>query len=139
MNHRVFIARRPLPRTRAIPGSGHAHWVLPLLFLVSGLSGAVQAGQLEPVVVEGRRVTELAPVHAGGQVAAGGGLGLLGNVDLGNAPFSQTSYTSALIEDQQATTLGDVLDNMPSVRRSVPPNNIGEQFKICLLYTSRCV
>lgn len=130
MNHRVFVARRPLPRTRAISGSGHARRVLPLLFLVSGLSGAVQADQLEPVVVEGRRVNDLAPVHAGGQVATGGSLGLLGNVDLSDAPFSQTSYTSALIEDQQAATLGDVLDNLPSVRRSVPPNNIGEQFKI---------
>ncbi|MFT3802604.1 MAG: TonB-dependent siderophore receptor [Burkholderiaceae bacterium] len=68
--------------------------------------------------------------YAGGQVARGGRLGLLGDTDVMNTPFSQTSYTVQLIEDQQAATIGDVLDNAPSVRRSVPSYNIGEQFNV---------
>ena len=57
-----------------------------------------------------------APAYAGGQVAQGGTLGLLGNVSVMNAPFSVQNYTSKLIEDQQARTVGDVLQNDASVR-----------------------
>ena len=54
--------------------------------------------------------------YAGGQVATGGGLGLLGNRGVMNTPFNQTSYTAELIQNQQARTIGDVLANDPSVR-----------------------
>ncbi|MFY2642417.1 TonB-dependent receptor [Achromobacter insuavis] len=128
MQFPVFITRRPRPR--AVHAWGQARLAASCLLILGGLPGGGRAAALEPVVVEGRRVDEPAPAYSGGQVAAGGRLGLLGNVDLLDAPFSLTSYTSTLIEDQQAATLGDVLDNMPAVRRSVPPNNIGEQFRI---------
>ena len=49
-------------------------------------------------------------------MAQGGTLGLLGNVSVMNAPFSVQNYTSKLIEDQQARTVGDVLQNDASVR-----------------------
>ncbi len=58
----------------------------------------------------------LPPAYPGGQVAIGGGLGLLGNRSFMETPFSQTSYTSKTIQDQQARTVGDVLANDPSVR-----------------------
>ncbi len=54
--------------------------------------------------------------YAGGQVARGGRLGLLGNVDMMDAPFNTTSYTQALIQDQQAKSVADVVQNDPSVR-----------------------
>lgn len=54
--------------------------------------------------------------YAGGQVATGGSLGLLGNRGVMNTPFNQTSYTAKLIQDQQARTIRDVLINDPSVR-----------------------
>lgn len=54
--------------------------------------------------------------YAGGQVASGGGLGLLGNRGVMDAPFNQTSYTAELIQNQQARTIRDVLINDPSVR-----------------------
>ncbi|NWE23940.1 TonB-dependent siderophore receptor, partial [Pseudomonas sp. P7548] len=53
----------------------------------------------------------LPPVYAGGQVARGGQLGVLGNQDIMDAPFSMASYTEKLIRDQQAQTVGDVLLN----------------------------
>ena len=54
--------------------------------------------------------------YAGGQVATGGSLGLLGNRGVMNTPFNQTSYTAELIKNQQARTIRDVLANDPSVR-----------------------
>ena len=54
--------------------------------------------------------------YAGGQVASGGSLGLLGNRGVMNTPFNQTSYTAELIQNQQARTIRDVLANDPSVR-----------------------
>ena len=53
---------------------------------------------------------------AGGQVARGGRAGILGNQDIMSAPFSATSYTSELIQNQQAKSVADVLQNDPSVR-----------------------
>jgi len=54
--------------------------------------------------------------YAGGQVARGGRLGLLGNVDIMSAPFNTTNYTHALIQEQQARSVADVVQNDPSVR-----------------------
>jgi iron complex outermembrane receptor protein len=53
---------------------------------------------------------------AGGQVARGGRIGLLGNVDMMDTPFNTTNYTHALIQDQQARSVADVVQNDPSVR-----------------------
>lgn len=71
----------------------------------------------------------LPPEYAGGQVAVGGGLGLLGNVSVMDTPFSQTSYTAKTIQDQQARTVGDVLANNPSVR-SVLGSSAGYGFDV---------
>ena len=68
--------------------------------------------------------------YAGGQVARGGRLGLLGNADVLNAPFNITNYTAQTIEDQQARYLWDVLINDPSVRLSSAQRNINEDFSI---------
>jgi iron complex outermembrane receptor protein len=58
----------------------------------------------------------LPSAYAGGQVARGGRLGMLGNVDIMKTPFNTTNYTLALIQDQQARSVGDVVQNDPSVR-----------------------
>jgi iron complex outermembrane receptor protein len=54
--------------------------------------------------------------YAGGQVARGGRLGLLGNADMMDTPFNTLNFTQALIQDQQARSVADVLQNDPSVR-----------------------
>lgn len=75
---------------------------------------------LQAVTVTARRESpgDLPQAYAGGQVARGGRLGLLGNKDVMDTPFNITSYTSDLIENQQAATLADVMDNDPAVRMS---------------------
>ena len=54
--------------------------------------------------------------YAGGQVARGGRVGLLGSQDLMDTPLTITNYTSKLIQDQQSASLADVLQNDPAVR-----------------------
>jgi iron complex outermembrane receptor protein len=54
--------------------------------------------------------------YAGGQVARGGRVGLLGSQDIMSTPLTITNYTAKLIEDQQAASLADVLQNDPAVR-----------------------
>ena len=82
-------------------------------------SGALQ---LDPIQVQGSPVPAQAmidniqPPYAGGQVATGGQLGLLGNRGVMDTPFNQTSYTAKKAQDQQAKTVQDVLADDPSVR-----------------------
>ncbi|MCW5499585.1 STN domain-containing protein, partial [Pseudomonas aeruginosa] len=55
--------------------------------------------------------------YTGGQVARGARLGMLGNVDVMDAPFSIVSYTTRTIDQQQARSVADLLQaNDPSVR-----------------------
>lgn len=58
----------------------------------------------------------LSEAFAGGQVAEGGKVGILGNQDVMDTPYSYTTYTEQLIEDQQAASVGDILLNDPAVR-----------------------
>ncbi|CAN7339400.1 TonB-dependent receptor [Pseudorhodoferax sp. LjRoot39] len=58
----------------------------------------------------------LSPSYAGGQVARGGRAGILGTRDNMETPFSITSYTNELIQDRQAKSVGEVLQNDPTVR-----------------------
>ncbi len=70
----------------------------------------------------------LTPPFAGGQVARGGRVGILGNQDIMDAPFSSTSYTNELIQDQQAKSVADVLLNDPSVRQARGFGNFQEVY-----------
>jgi iron complex outermembrane receptor protein len=84
------------------------------------LSGVEVHGIAEPITAE----------HAGGQVAKGGRMGVLGNQDLMSVPFSMTSYTATLIKNQQARSLGDVVANDPAVRTGFGFGNYSQTFVI---------
>jgi len=58
----------------------------------------------------------LSKAYAGGQVARGGRLGVLGSVDMMDTPFNTMNFTQQVIQDQQARSVADVLQNDPSVR-----------------------
>ena len=60
--------------------------------------------------------TTLPEVLAGGQVARGARLGMLGNKDVMDTPFSVTSYTAKTLADLQTVTVADALERDPSVR-----------------------
>ncbi len=72
----------------------------------------------------------LAKPYAGNQVARGGRVGLLGNQDLMDTPFSTTAYTSTMIQNQQASSVADVLQNDPTVRSARGFGNFQEMYVI---------
>ena len=64
------------------------------------------------------------------QVRPEGKLGVLGDKQAQDVPFAIKSYNSALILNQQPQTLGQVLENDPSVRTTYGFGNAAEQFVI---------
>lgn len=72
----------------------------------------------------------LPPSYSGWQVARGGQIGLLGNKDFMDTPFNITIYTAKKIEDQQASTIADVVSNDPSVRFTGQTGGILDSFFI---------
>jgi len=72
----------------------------------------------------------LPAAYAGGQVARGGRLGLLGNVDIMDTPFNSTNYTLGIIQDLQARSVADVVANDPAVRSARGFGNYQELYMI---------
>lgn len=72
----------------------------------------------------------LSPAYPGGQVARGGRAGILGTRDAMETPFSITSYTNELIQDRQARSVGDVLQNDPTVQVARGFGNFQESYFI---------
>lgn len=95
---------------------------------------ADQAIELGATAIDAQAIKQtpgaLPEEFAGGQVARGGQMGLLGNQDNMDVPFTMTSYTSKLIENQGAENVGDVLLNDPSVRMSGGFGNQSQAFVI---------
>tara|TARA_R110000782_G_scaffold34395_5_gene82191 strand:+ start:2038 stop:4563 length:2526 start_codon:yes stop_codon:yes gene_type:complete len=91
---------------------------------------------LGTVSVEGRaqphqsQIGNLPPEYAGGQVARGGSVGVLGNKDMMDTPFTQNSYTSKLIQNQQNRDISDTVRNDPSIGISTPAHYGGSSFSI---------
>lgn len=95
----------------------------------------VAAGEttvLPAVTVAGAGVSPsaLPAEFAGGQVARGARLGLLGNRDVMDTPFNVTSYTSELLANRQAVTLADALTVEPSVRFTGQIGGVTDSFYI---------
>lgn len=70
----------------------------------------------------------LPPAYAGGQLARGGRLGVLGNVDAMDAPFHLTAFTAQAIADRQATTVAEMVGTDPSVRSTAPNGDVADAF-----------
>lgn len=68
--------------------------------------------------------------YAGGQIARGGRVGLLGDRDVMDTPFSTTNYTAEFIENQQARSVIDVLANDPSVVLGWPSDSYVDQYNV---------
>lgn len=108
-------------RLEAVPGTNGGY---RLRRVAPGVS------TLPAVTVSGVAATDLEPAYAGGQVARGGSLGLLGTQNAMDVPFSTTNYTSELLENQQVRTLADVVVNDASVRMSTGGTGFDDTFQI---------
>ncbi len=96
----------------------------------SATDTAGQAIQLPETVATGRAADDPVRPYAGGQAARGGRIGLLGNQDTMDTPFSVSTYTAKRMEDQQATTLADVLNKDASVRFTGQTGGVTDSFYI---------
>jgi iron complex outermembrane receptor protein len=87
---------------------------------------------LDTTTIDAREAgpTALPPVLAGGQVARGARLGMMGNKDVMDAPFSVTSYTAKTLADLQTVTAADALERDPSVRSTGQTGGIVDSFFI---------
>ena len=74
--------------------------------------------------------TSLPEAFAGGQIARGARLGMLGNKDVMDTPFSVTSYTAKTLADLQTVTVADALERDPSVRSTGQTGGIVDSFFI---------
>ncbi|WEL57426.1 TonB-dependent receptor [Pseudomonas kermanshahensis] len=100
-------------------------------FTLVPVAQASDALEIAPTSIVGGHVgASDAPLYAGGQVARQGSQGLLGSRDFMDTPFSMTTYTSDLVKNQQARTLGDLIASDPSVRATNPAGGRFEQFTI---------
>lgn len=88
---------------------------------------------LAPVVVRASADASakgLSRDYAGGQVARGARVGVLGDQDMMDTPFTVTSYTQQYIADQQARSVSDVLQGDSAVRMARGYGNFQEVYMI---------
>ncbi|TAJ96142.1 MAG: TonB-dependent receptor [Reyranella sp.] len=119
--------------TRLLAGTGITYRVTGNTAMLQRTAATTPGAlQLDPVQVQGlypvpsqALIDNIPPPYAGGQVATGGQLGLLGNRPVMDTPFNQTSYTAKKIQEQQAKSVRDVLADDPSVRAYFPDGSIG--------------
>lgn len=121
-------ARQALDRLLA--GSGLEATVDGSAVLVRQVAPSSAGTRTLPVVEVTESGTRAPAPYAGGQVARGGRIGVLGDKDMLETPFSATQYTAQLIEDQQAQNIGDVLVNDPSVRNTYSRGAGRDEFNI---------
>jgi iron complex outermembrane recepter protein len=93
-------------------------------------SAPVPASMARNSVVPSGRFGDVQPAYAGGQVARGGSLGILGSRDALSTPFSTVNFTQQVIKDQQARTAADTLINDSSVRLTTGSNGFDDTFQI---------
>lgn len=68
--------------------------------------------------------------YADGKLAKAADLGALGNKSTIDTPFTVSTYTEQLIRDQQASTVGEVLENDASIRATTNQGHLNENFQI---------
>ncbi|MFN3930708.1 MAG: TonB-dependent receptor [Brevundimonas sp.] len=105
-----------------------ASWCAALL-TAPAMAQDADTTDLDEVIVTGSQVALTSP-YAGGQVARGGRVGLFGAMNTMDTPFASTSYTEELVRNQQARSVGDVLQNDPAVRVSKGFGNFQELYVI---------
>ena len=117
---REFSRGMILARNSAHPGTRMTTIAAALLVLPAIYGSACgQETTLSQITVNASADASAAGLpapYAGGQVARGGRVGVLGSQDNMDTPLNITSYTQALIQNQQAASVGDVLLNDPAVR-----------------------
>jgi len=99
--------------------------VLPAFVIAAALASpaAAQEADENSIVVTAQRDNAT-------EIVNGGDAGVLGDKSAEDLPFAIRSFDETLIYNQQPLTIGDVLDNDPTVRTTYGFGNAAEQFVI---------
>nr|WP_209023026.1 TonB-dependent siderophore receptor [Sphingomonas kaistensis] len=101
-----------------------------MLLLASVAAAPVPAFAQQAAEPTGQEVVVTAQRNNQTQVRREGQVGILGDKAAEDVPFSIRSYSDTLITNQQSQTLGQVLENDPTIRTSYGYGNASEQFVI---------
>ena len=135
----AFTPQQALERLLAGSGLRHRFTNSTTVTLEPVVARVGEDGLLElgPIRVEGEgvdfgpdQIGNLPPPFPGGQVATGARVGLLGNRNIFDTPFSQLSFTEQLIESRQSQALEDVLLSSPAVRNQTSRSEAGDTFTV---------
>ncbi|ATJ89472.1 ferrichrome receptor [Acetobacter senegalensis] len=107
-----------------LPDGAHAYKIVPASTAI--MLGPVRvAGNMQSRVPATAMIGNLPSALPGGEIARGGQLGMLGNRDVMDTPFNQTSYTEEFIEKRQIRSIRDALKDDPSVRAGFATGSAG--------------
>lgn len=107
--------------------------------LMNSISVVIFSGATTSTVWANTEITTLPTIlvnaekqsdHADGRIADQSNLGALGEKATIDTPFTVTTYTDKLIEQQQASTIGEVLKNDASIRTTTNQGHLNENFKL---------
>lgn len=101
---------------------------LPTFVLAAALAAPAYAQDVPPS--DGETIVVTAQARNATEVVNGGSAGVLGDKPAEDLPFSIRSYSESLILNQQPQTLGEVLENDPTIRTTYGFGNAAEQFVI---------
>lgn len=96
---------------------------------VNSFASDMQQYELPVVVIDGERDT-LPDKYPGNQMARGARVGVLGNQDFMETPFTINSYTEDTIQNSLANTIAEVAMNDPSVKMQYPSGTLIENYRI---------
>ncbi|MBU2342578.1 MAG: TonB-dependent receptor plug domain-containing protein, partial [Alphaproteobacteria bacterium] len=113
----------PLPRVSALAIAATLVALAPPALAQQALPQQALPQQAEEIVVT-------AQAENATEVVNGGDAGVLGNKPAEDLPFSIRSFDESLILNQQPLTLGDVLENDPTIRATYGFGNAAELFVI---------
>ncbi|WP_319941186.1 TonB-dependent receptor [Sphingomonas glaciei] len=100
------------------------------LLLLASVAAPMPALAQQAAEPTGQEVVVTAQRNNQTQVRREGQVGILGDKAAEDVPFSIRSYSDTLITNQQPQTLGQVLENDPTIRTSYGFGNASEQFVI---------
>jgi iron complex outermembrane receptor protein len=106
--------------------SAHAEKIIPASSAI--MLGPVRVGGvIQNRVPSTAVIGNLPPTLPGGEIARGGQLGMLGNKDVMDTPFSTTSYTAEFIQSRQIRNIRDALKDDPSIRGTWATGSPGQE------------
>ena len=100
------------------------------MLMLSASSWAMPAWAQDEAPSNDEDIVVVAQKSNRSEVTRGGSVGVLGDKPAEDIPFSIKSYNAALILNQQPDTLGEVLENDPTIRTTLGFGIAGEVFVI---------